>query len=243
MFSGACEEPSPAPHLHRIRVRTTGSPVLRPNEETILGRSATLSGTHRSRNRGFSMVELAVSMTVLLILTAMAIPSLMRSFRTYQLNDAAGRVSDQLKFTRFEAIRQNKQISFLMQKPGSSWIVGTDANGNASIDPGERQYVMAGFATLLPAGGSPGPPSPGAIATALGVAVAALKTLSGGPGTVTFDARGAIRVGGSVSTSVFVFYVGSDADPEFGYRAVVLLPSGSVQIWTTPAGGVWQRSS
>ena len=47
------------------------------------------------------MVELSVSMTVMLILTAIAIPSLMRSFRTYQLNDAASRLADQLKFTRF----------------------------------------------------------------------------------------------------------------------------------------------
>ena len=59
--------------------------------------------TRRSRIAGFSMVELAVSLTVLLILTAIAIPSLMRSFRTYQLNDAAARLSDMLKFTRFEA--------------------------------------------------------------------------------------------------------------------------------------------
>ena len=52
-------------------------------------KSATRSGTHCGHCRGFSMVELAVSMCVMMILTAIAIPSLMRSFRTYQLNDAA----------------------------------------------------------------------------------------------------------------------------------------------------------
>jgi prepilin-type N-terminal cleavage/methylation domain-containing protein len=204
-----------------------------------LGRSATLSGTRRNRSRGFSMVELAVSLTVMLIMTAVAIPSLMRSFRTYQLNDAAGRLSDMLKFTRFEAVRQNKQVSFLMQQPSPpDWIIGVDANANGTIDVAEKQQVLAGFAALLPAGA---PPSSAPITTYLGVA--SLTPLSGAPGSVTFDARGAVRlsIGGAVSTNVDVFYLGSVTNPEYGYRAVILLPSGAVQIWTASNGGVWQR--
>src|SRR3981189_1479993 len=88
----------------------------------------------RSRIAGFSMVELAVSLTVLLILTAIAIPSLMRSFRTYQLNDAAARLSDMLKFTRLEAVRRNKQVCFLMQQSGSTWTVGTDSTCIGTLD-------------------------------------------------------------------------------------------------------------
>jgi len=219
--------------------------VLPLNEEKNLYKSAPNPRTRRSRIGGFSMVELAVSLTVLLILTAIAIPSLMRSFRTYQLNDAAGRLSDMLKFTRFEAVRRNKPINFLMQPSGTGWLVGTDLNNNNAIDSTEKQQLIAGFTTLLPAGGSPGPPSPGAIATALGVSVSTLNanTLSGSSGTVTFDARGAIRVGGTVSTLVFVFYIGSPTNPEFGYRAVIQLPSGSTQVWSAPASGPWQQIS
>jgi hypothetical protein len=40
-----------------------------------------------------------------------------------------------------------------------------------------------------------------------------------------------------------VFYIGSSTDPEFGFRAVILLPSGSTQIWTAPNGGTWQQIS
>ena len=211
---------------------------MRPNEETTLGRSATFTGTHRSRNRGFSMVELAVSLTVVLILSAIAIPSLMRSIRTYQLNSAAAQVSDMLKFTRFEAVRRNKQINFLMQASANGWIVGTDSDNSGSIDATEKQHLMAGFAALLPSGIAP---SPTAISASLGGA--SLTTKSGSNGSVTFDARGAIRVGGVISSSVFVFYLGSAADPQFGYRAVVLLPAGSTQIWAAPAGGTWQQIS
>src|SRR6266481_4065967 len=211
-------------------------PVMRPNEEATLGRSATFSGTRRSRNHGFSMVELAVSLTVVLILSAVAIPTLMHSIRAYQLNSAAARVADMLKFTRFEAVRRNKQINFLMQTSVDGWIVGTDSDNNGSVDATEKQQLISGFAALLPSGVAP---SPTAISAALGGAT--LTTKSGSNGSVTFDARGAIRVGGVVSSDVFVFYVGSATDPQFGYRAVVLLPAGSTQIWAAPAGGTWQR--
>ena len=203
-----------------------------PNEETTLGRSATFSDTQRSRSRGFSMVELAVSLTVVLILTAVAIPSIMRSFRTYQLNDAAARLSDELKFTRFEAVRRNTQINCQIKQFGADWIVWTDSIGNGTVDPTEKQILINGVVTLLPSGA---PPSSASILATLG-GTSSLTTLSGSPATVTFDARGAVT-----PLVAYVLYLGSAANPEFGYRAVVLLPSGAVQIWTAPAGGTWQR--
>src|SRR5437660_6164728 len=99
---------------------------------TILFRSATRLRTRRSHIGGFSMVELAVSLTILMILSAIAIPSLMHSLRTYQLNDAAGRLSDMLKFTRFEAVRRNRAVPFQLQQPppGNDWVAWTDTNND-----------------------------------------------------------------------------------------------------------------
>lgn len=203
--------------------------------------SATRSGTPRRATAGFSMVELVMSICVMLILTALAIPSLMRSMRAYQLNNAAASVSDMLKFTRFEAVRRNTQINLQVTQNGTSWIVWVDSyfNGNGGpIDPRDKQQTIAGYPTLLPSGVAPGP---GAISAALGGA--ALTTLSGANGTVTFDARGAVRqgIGGGLAANPYVFYVGNSTDPDSGYRAVVLLPSGSTQTWTAPAGGPWRQ--
>jgi len=190
------------------------------------------------------MVELAVSLTVLMILTAIAIPTLTRSFRTYQLNSAAASLSDILKFTRFEAVRRNSLEYCAFNNPNApGWVVWTTPSSSSTSPVNtEKQILISGFATLLPVGG---PPGPGAIATALGVSVSALNanTLSGSSGRVTFDARGAIRVGGTVSGNVYVFYIGSATNPEFGYRAVIQLPSGSTQVWTAPSGGPWQQLS
>jgi prepilin-type N-terminal cleavage/methylation domain-containing protein len=200
-------------------------------------KSAKRSGIHCGHSRGFSMVELAVSMCVMLILTAIAIPSLMQSFRAYQLNDAAARISDLLKFTRFEAVRRNTAVTLQIKQAGNDWYVWADSNNNGNVDPAEKQILVTGFATLLAAGGSPGPPSSASITATLGP-VTTLTTLSGANNSVSFDARGAVS-----PLAADVFYIGSTTNPEFGYRAVILLPSGATQIWTAPASGPWQRLS
>jgi type II secretory pathway pseudopilin PulG len=202
-----------------------------------LHKSAPNPRTRRSRIGGFSMVELAVSMTVVLVLSAIAIPSLMHSVRTYQLNDAAGRVSDILKFTRFEAVRRNKTVPFQLRQFGNDWVAWADIDGDGNVDATEKQVRISGFVTLLTGGG---PPAPTAITNALNVG--ALDPTPANPGPIQFDARGAVRVGNSITVKVYVFYVGGAANPdEFGYRAVILLPSGATQIWLAPAGGPWQR--
>jgi len=194
----------------------------------------TRSRTHRGRSRGFSIVELVVSLCVMLILTAIAIPSLMQSFRTYQLNDAAARLSDLFKFTRFEAVRRNTAVTLRIQQSGLNWIAWTDSNNNGTVDPTEKQVMITGFATLLPSGGLP---SLGSITPKLGP-VTTLTVISGSNTAVSFDARGAVT-----PLAADVLYVGSTTNPEYGYRAVILLPSGATQIWTAPAAGPWQRLS
>ena len=202
-------------------------------------RSATRSRTRRSRIGGFSMVELAVSLTVLMILSAIAIPSLMHSLRTYQLNDAAARLSDMLKFTRFEAVRRNKAVPFQWQPFGNDWVAWADTDNDGNLETTEKQVRISGFVTRLPAGG--GLPASTAITNAN--AVGALTATPASPGPLQFDARGAVRVNGTVTSNVYVFYFGGAANPdEFGYRAVILLPSGATQIWTAPAGRPWKRT-
>jgi len=173
----------------------------------------------------------------MLILSAIAIPTLMRSLRAYQLNDAATRLAAMLKFTRFEAVRRNTQVNFLMQASGTGYLVGTDSNNDGTLQPTEKQELIAGFATVI----SSGAPAPTAILTALGAST--LTTVSASGSTITFDSRGAIRTsyGGNVSSNIYVFYIGSVIDPDPGYRAVILLPSGTTQVWSAPGSGPWQK--
>ena len=198
-----------------------------------MAQSATRSGTPQTATAGFSFVELVVSLCVMLVLTAIAVPSLMRSLRSYQLNDAAGRVSDMLKFTRFEAVRRNTNMSFLLKPSGAgTWIVWTGLSTDTGPSPIEKQLPIGGFATLVTTGFPPGLTVAGS---------GPLNVLSGSvcaPACFAFDARGAV-----LPLQAYVVYIGNTSNPDPGYRAVVLLPSGGTQIWTAPSGGPWHQVS
>ena len=186
---------------------------------------------------GFSTVEMVITLAVILILGAIASPMLMRSVRIYQLNDSATRLADIVKLTRFDAIRNNKNADVRFQQNGANWLVWRDSNINGTPDPTETQLVLGGYADMLAAGAVP---NPAPIAASLGGGgTLIMNTVSGANGSIRFDARGALVPVGNV----YVFYLGNAGDPASGYRAVLVMPAGTTQIWISSAAGDWRRTS
>jgi prepilin-type N-terminal cleavage/methylation domain-containing protein len=184
--------------------------------------------------RGFTMLELVVVVAVIMVVTAVSMPSFLRAVRIYRLNDAATQVAGVLKFTRYEAIRLNvpavnpERARTLVAAAGT--YVYTDSNNSNSVQNTEKQVLFSGNVNLVAAG-----LPPGGLAAAVGVA--GLTTVPVTGGLISFDHRGALT-----PAAVNVLYIGNVAFPDLGYRAVVLLPSGSVQVWTS-ASGNWQQSN
>ena len=186
--------------------------------------------------RGYSIVELLVSLAIISIFSGIAVPSLMRTYRTYQMDDIAGQVAGQLKFTRYEAIRRNNPINCLNNPQNGTLTMFTDNVGpggvpNGVVDPTERRTLFPanGVATLVDAATVP---SSGALAGVVGAG--ALTTINPNNGTLRFDGRGAKTTAG-----ISVYWVGN---ARYGWRAVTVLPSGSVQVWSF-ATGVWRQLS
>lgn len=177
------------------------------------------------RTRGFSIVELLIVLLVIMIITGVALPAFLRAYQSYQVGDAASRMADIIKFTRFEAIRRNTPISCLIQQPAGTTTAWTDSNGTGVKDPTERQVLFSGTVGPIAAG------APNGLAASVGTALTAVSLTNG---AIRFDQRGALTI-----AAVDVIYVGNTAVPGAGYRAVVVLPSGSIQLWTAPAGGPW----
>jgi Tfp pilus assembly protein FimT len=200
-------------------------------------RDATLETT--MRERGFSVLELLVVVAVIMIVTAISMPSFLRAIRIYQLNDAATQVASVLKFTRYEAIRLNVSaavgpggpLSARVRQVGTITNVFTDSNYDTNVQNTEKQIQLTGNVNLVAAGT---PPNTAGLAAAVGVA--ALTNVPLANGAIAFDQRGAIT-----PAAVSVLYIGNLALPNLGYRAIVLLPTGSVQIWTTDSSGNWQQ--
>ena len=203
------------------------------------------SPQHSPRN-GFSLVELVLSLAVLLVITTLAIPVVVRSLQTYQLNSMAAQLAGLLKFAKFDAIRQNTPVNFQVLSIGTNWIVWVDSNGDNLPNGAEPQMAIAmtGNYTLLPQSSVP---SQAPITATLGVGSTGYTwtVLSGSPGSIMYDQRGVIvsAPGGPVVATVYALYLGNPNDPNSGYRAVITLPSGAVQVWTTSSAGNWQRVS
>jgi type II secretory pathway pseudopilin PulG len=177
---------------------------------------------------------MVVTLVVILILAAIAIPTLTRAFAVYQMNDSAARLAGILKYARYEAIRLNKQVPARIQAVGSNWSVFADINNNGTADPTEAIDLIIMPQTLMAPAGMPDT-SP--ISSSLGSPTLVLTPMSGVNGSILFDQRGAVLTNGG--SSVFVMFLGNTADLNVGYRAVVLLPSGMVQVWSS-SSGAWQ---
>ena len=190
----------------------------------------------RKKANGFSTIELAVVMSMVLAISGIALPSISNNLRAYQLNSVAGMVADQFKITRFVAIRQNVPVTCYVTPNSPGYQLWTDAAGTGAYAPTDNTTTLSGSQTLVE---SDSIPDEAGLESALGVT--GTTTLSGSSSQVslTFDSRGAV----TGSTAVNVLYIGYPGNPSYGYRAVVVLPSGSVQIWTPEGDGTWVQTN
>lgn len=206
----------------------------RPKATTHMKKIARFPGRRSRPTSGFSLLEMVVVVAVIFILLGVGLPFFTQSYRDYQLNDAATQVAGILKTTRMEAIRRNVPINCVLNQGGAPSITNmwADSNGNGAEDPTEMQILLRGTVTLVAAGGVP---QTGALAAAIGVP--ALTNIALPNAVISFDFRGAVNPPG-----VYVIYI-NDLAPNAGYRAVILLPSGSVQVWAASAVGGWRQVS
>lgn len=184
---------------------------------------------------GFSLTELVVAIAVALVLMAIGMPNFLRAYHAYQLTNAAQKFSDILRLTRYDAIRLNKNVNCVI-KPDAADPTRTDVfadeNGDTLPGPLEKIILLDNGGNLVDSGGVPGT---GALLAAAKVTSVPI-TPTPGNATIPFDSRGAV-----IPPGVNVFYLASPNSAEAGFRAVLLMPAGSIQIWTGDASGTWRH--
>lgn len=208
--------------------------------------SANLAVARRSSQNGFSLVELVLTLAVLLLITTLAVPVILRSLQSYQLNSTASQLAGLLKFAKFEAIRQNTPIACQIQGGGTNWLVWVDSNGDSTPSGAEPRMIVGGSFSLLPASAVPDTTP---ITQTLGAATGTPWTVLGASNTSEwYDHRGVLcfqtaSVCPAPPVTIYAFFVGNPNDPTAGYRAIITLPSGAVQVWSAGSNGPWQRVS
>jgi prepilin-type N-terminal cleavage/methylation domain-containing protein len=184
--------------------------------------------------RGFSLLEILVVVAVILIVTGITVPIVNRSVMVYRLTDAASQVNSNIKMARFEAIRKDALVNWQITKAGNTTTMFVDADRDAVFDAAVRAVILNTNVNVVAAAGVPN-----TAGLAAGVGVGALTAVNPANTAITFDARGSVT-GVPVAYAVYL----SDT-PNGGatanYRAVVLLPSGIMQLWMAASDGAWRQ--
>lgn len=74
--------------------------------------------------RGFTLVELMVTVIVIAILAAMAAPAFADFFQRYRLRGAADDIATLMATARADAIARNRDVAIVFSGSGTAWCVG-----------------------------------------------------------------------------------------------------------------------
>jgi type IV fimbrial biogenesis protein FimT len=176
----------------------------------------------RLRHAGFTLVELMVTVTVSVILIAIAAPSFGTLLLKRSVQVAADNLVSDLRFARSEAIKLSRTVSVCSATTSTScsagaswkdgWIVFVDADGDGTLDAGDQilrvQEALSSIASLASA--SPGSDRSFFVYQPTGMARGATQTFiitpTGGDATslnrvvcVSIQGRAALRALGTVS--------------------------------------------
>lgn len=181
-----------------------------------------------SRELGYSLVEMVMTLAIGLILVSVALPMLVGAIQGYRLNSIAQQTADLIDLTRYTAIRRNATVSLHKTVQGGNTIFYIDLKGNGTLDVGDPMVVV-----------------PNDMQLANGQALTPGAASTGVPGaqdftdTIQFDYRGTVNYPpGSVVGPYFVA-LGYTIQTQYGYRAITVLAMGQTKIWKAFAGGAW----
>jgi len=178
-----------------------------------------------AQQRGFTLVELMITIAVAAILLMIGIPSFQNAINTSRLNGAANELLSDLMFARTSAISQGQRVSVCTSNNqatctfstwGGGWIVFDDLNRNGQVDaPAEtviraHQALHANFnATPFNATTTPGFP----------------VSAAGGPMVSLLPSGTVLGIGGSVEFCL------QTTQPDTNVRRLVIAaPAGRMRV-------------
>jgi Tfp pilus assembly protein FimT len=187
-----------------------------------------------SQSSGFSLIELVGVVSTVLVLVAMAVPSLTRSSQVYRLSAQLRAIEGELQNVRFTAINRNRPASLLFSTDGTWCFPDVDGSGTISGNEQAIWGTPGGFTLNCPA------PSPALTAANLGTTLDPILLPNRG---VAFTPRGTVvQVSSSqtptsakLSAPVVVYL----RDSQNNYAAVTLTPAGRIRSWVL-SGTSWK---
>jgi len=155
----------------------------------------------RHAQRGFTMVEIAVAMTVLALMLFVAMPSIGTWLDNTRVRNTADSIQNGLQIARGEAVRRNQSVSF--------WLVAIDDPGRldngCTLSATSGSWVVSVNSPLANCGQPPSTTESPMLVTgqAIGdgrpVTIAAVQSDATAATSVTFDGFGRVTGTGSIT--------------------------------------------
>jgi len=198
-----------------------------------------LNATTQKKNQGFSLIELIIAAAVTMILAAIALPRVLNTVSDITLRYSATNFSGLLQSARIQAVKKNTfftidQATLPSGDPG--YFVDIPKSGVYTV--GDPVLPLGTQVTVHPGIGS-GAPNEGTFIAGLNF------TVNPGGAPPSFNARGlpCIAVGNACPQTPgqgFVVFMSKPAAMgNVPWSAVVINPSGHIQLWTSDGTGNW----
>jgi len=101
--------------------------------------------------RGFTIVELVVALTILIVLAAIAIPNVQGVLDSYRLQSATSLVASKLGEARIQALKRNRETWLHLDSASGLVQVQTTAPGGKIVDVGPAGLLPQGVRFVSPA--------------------------------------------------------------------------------------------
>lgn len=108
--------------------------------------------TRRGQQRGFTLVELLVTIVILAILSMLGIPSFTKFLREWQRDSVSRELMTAVQTARAEAIKSSRKVVLCPSSNGTScangsdwkggWLAFVDTDGDEALDSGERLIAV-----------------------------------------------------------------------------------------------------
>jgi len=112
-----------------------------------------MSGSkHHGSAAGFTMMEAALIVSIVIILTAFSMPSLFSTIHLFQLNAAADTASWAISTTRYQAIMQGYPFQLTFNATNKTYQVASEPPGTGSFTSVGNAVPLSGSPVTLSAG-------------------------------------------------------------------------------------------
>ena len=206
----------------------------------------------KTRQSGFSLIELLIVIAIIMVVAAMATPNVMNAINNIRLRGSAGDVAGLLQQCRQAALHDNKYYTVRPATVTGAQAAYVDLNYNNSFDnvaPTPEPLIQFAANVNVVSSGAPN------TANLLGQCCSTFTPQN--PSVLpSFNARGLPCVGpgggpppanslcnirdASNNTVGFVYYLNQTrAFGAVGWAAVSVTPAGRIRVWTY-SGSTWQ---